>query len=184
MKKRAPAAAIAAAVSATLMMSTPAAAATTSMGAAKVFGGSLLGKIAAGATGAFAGAALGSAGVMFGVRKNIAQSIDDQERAEWRRFGRIGVAIVIAASFGIALSGYLESAALLIAVQTLFVSSLGWMYLAWVPRIMKRRVEFELANDPTAAKRMRRAEIIRWIGLTTGIVVSTATVIFAVVKIL
>lgn len=184
MKKRAPGAAIAAAVSATLTMSSPAAAATTSMGAAKVFGGSLLGKIAAGATSAFAGAALGSAGVMFGVRKNIAQAIDDEERREWRRFGRIGVVIVIAASFGIALSGYLESGLLLIVVQALLVGSLGWMYVARAPQIMKRRIAHELANDPTAAKRMRRAKILCWLGLGSGIVVSTATVVYAVMKML
>lgn len=184
MKKRAPAAAIAAAVSATLMMSTPAAAATTSMGAAKVFGGSLVGKIAAGASGAFLGAFLGSAGVMSGVRRNMEQSIDEEERGAWRRFGRVGVSIVIAASLGIALSGLLRSAILLIVVQTLFVGSLGWMYVRWVPRIMKRRVDYQLANDPAAAQRLLRARVISFIGLGVGIVASTVTVIFAVTKLL
>jgi RNA polymerase sigma factor (sigma-70 family) len=183
-KRSGSSAAVVAAVSALLAPATPAAAATTSMAATKVLGGSLPAKIAAGLGGALFGAVLGSAGVMFGVRKNIAQSLDEREREEWRKFGRIGAGIVTAAALGIALSGYLESALLLIVVQTLFVGSLGWMYVARVPQIMRRRIEHELATDPTAAKRIRRARIIRWSGLGSGVVVSTATVVFAVMKML
>lgn len=185
MKKSAPVAAIVAAVSASLTMSAPAAAATTSSWtAAKIGGGSLLSKLAAGASGALAGAALGAAGVMFGVRKNIANATDDQERVEWKRFGRIAVSIVIVAAFGIALSGFLESAFLLIVVQILFVGSLSVMYISWAPRIMKRRIDAEIARDPEAAKRIRRARLMSWVGLITGIAISSATVAWAAVALL
>lgn len=184
MTKASPAAAVIAAVSVSVASATPGVAASSSMTVAKVAGGSILGKIAAGASGALVGAALGSAGLMSGVRRNMAKALDDEERAEWKRFGRIGVAIITAAAFGIALSGYLESALLLVIVQALFVTSLTVMYISWAPKIMKRRIEAEIARDPSAAQRIRRARLLAWTGLAAGIIISSATVVWAVMKLL
>ena len=184
MKKTAPAGTIAAAVSSSLTLASPAVAATTSASASKLAGTSLLGKALAGTTGALVGAAVGSAAMMFGVRRNLAGAFDDRERSELKRFGRVGVTVILAMTLGIWLSAARRSPTLLVCVQTLVVLLFGWMYRVWLPRIMKRRLEAELARDPAAAALHRRANRISWFGLLTGVLLSTVTVIWAVVSML
>ena len=179
-KKSAPAMAIAAFISTSV--STPAAAATTL--AAKAAGATLGTKLLAAAAGSFLGAALGIGGVLFGVRKNLERAIDDEERRELKRFGVINSVIIMIAAIGIGLSGLFESATLLIATQIFFVASCGWMHVFRLPQIISRRLAAEREEDPNAAKRQRREALRSAIGLTAGIVVSSATVVWAVVVLL
>ena len=184
-KTAAPAARIVAAVAAAMAVSAPpAAAAASAIAGTKLAGKSVAATIAAGLGSAIFAAMLGSAGVLFGVRKNLQRAVDEQERKALRRFARCGVIICTVAAFGFALSGFLVSVPVLIANQLWFAVSLSVMYMRWLPRITARRRAAEVAADPSAAERYRRERVRSIAGLTFGLVVSTATVIWAAMLIL
>jgi RNA polymerase sigma factor (sigma-70 family) len=170
LRRTAPGAAFTTAVAASLTIAGPSASAATAASAVKIAGGS---KLLAVLLSALPGALLGSAAVLFGMRKNLAAATDEQERLELKRFGVIGVVTCVAAAFGFAIAGELKSVALLAATQVVFVAILGWMYARWLPRIIERR-----ATGPQA----RRGRILCLIGLTTGATISTLTVLWAALR--
>lgn len=182
LRRTAPGAAFTTAVAASLTIAGPSASAATAVTASKIAGGSTLLALL---LSALPGALLGGAGVLFGVRKNLAAAIDDEERRQLRRFGAAGVLTVCAAALGFAVAGQLESLVVLVVTQVLFVAGLSWMYLRWLPRIVARRVAAELERDPVAAaQRLRRGRILCWAGLTAGVSMSTAAVVWAALQLL
>lgn len=169
-KAAAPAAGVVAAVTAAMTGAAPSAAAATTAAALKVAGKSVAAKILAAFGGASIGATAGVSAVVFGVRKELARAIDDEERRALRRFGIAGAVVCIAAAGGFTLAAYLNSVAVLVINQLWFAVTLSFMYMRVFPRIIARR--------PDAVERYRRERIRSIIGITVGLTISTATVIY------
>ena len=182
LRRTVPGVAFTTAVAASLSIAGPSASAATAASATKVAGGS---KLLALFLSALPGAILGSAAVIFGVRKNLAAAIDDEERRQLRRFGVLGVVTCIGAAIGFAIAGELRNVVVLVATQIVFVVSLSWMHLRWLPRLVARRVAAELERDPVgAAARLRRGRILCVAGLTFGVGLSSAAVVWAALRML
>lgn len=167
LRRTAPGVAFTTAVTASLTIAGPSASAATAVTATKIAGGSTLLTLL---LSALPGAILGSAAVMFGMRKYMRRATDDAQRRAIRRFSAAGVITCIAAAFGFALAGYFESAVVLIVTQVAFVATLSWMYVWRLPQI--------------AGPRTPRERLQCIVGLTAGVVTSTATVVWAVMKLL
>lgn len=170
LRRTAPGVAFTSAVAASLTVAGPSASAATAVSATKIAGGA---KLLALFLSALPGVILGSAAVLFGVRKNLAAAVDEQERRELRRFGALGVATCIAAAVGFAIAGELRSVVVLVATQIVVVATLSWMYARWLPRIIARRATGEQA---------RRGRILCLIGLTTGVTISSLTVLWVALR--
>ena len=183
LRRTAPGVAFTTAVAASLTVAGPSASAATAVGASSKLAGSS--KLLLFFVSALPGALLGSAAVLFGMRQNLKAAVDDEERRRLKRFGTVGVFACVTAACGFALAGQLRSVAILIATQIVFVISLSWMHLLWLPRIVERRVALELERDPIgAAARLRRGKIICVGALAFGVTLSTAAVVWAALHML
>jgi RNA polymerase sigma factor (sigma-70 family) len=124
--------------------------------------------------GAFAGAAGGVAGVLFGSRKLLRDARDDEERRGLYRFTAASVLVVIffAAMFPVS-NAVTHSPWAPILNFAVFIVALAVLHRAWLPRIIRRRLEQEMIEDPERARARRRAEhraaILGWaLGLGFG----------------
>jgi predicted transcriptional regulator len=182
LRRTAPGIAFTTAVAASLTIAGPSASAATTVTASKIAGGS---KLLLFLISALPGAAFGSAAVLFGMRKNLKLAIDDEERRRLKKFGAAGVIACVTAACGFALAGELKSVAVLIATQIVFVALLSWMHVLWLPRIIERRVAAEFERDPVAAAaRVRRDRIRCAVGLSVGILTSSAAVVWVALRLL
>lgn len=175
----APGAAFVAGVTAALTAAAPVAATAATIGFTSGKSMSLLSKIVALLGGAALGAAGGVAGVVFGLRHVMRRARDDEERAALRRFQRVAVAVVVVAAVGMQVAFVLtHSRWAPIAVFAAFIASLGWLYQVRLPRILRRRFEAEMREDPVAATRRRQRERF-WaiVGWTLGLLCGTAGLI-------
>jgi hypothetical protein len=120
------------------------------------------------------GALGGVAVVLAGTRHLTRDAFDDEERLGVRRFRLVGslVVIVFALAFptGSLLTGWRPWPAVNFVM---FVATLAMLYGVWLPKVLRRRFEAELREDPARAlarrRRARRAAIIGWtLGLTFG----------------
>ncbi|HEX4565603.1 MAG TPA: sigma-70 family RNA polymerase sigma factor [Vicinamibacterales bacterium] len=134
----------------------------------------LLVKLALSSAGVLAGAGGGIAGVLFGSRKLLRDARDDDERRALITFTVVSVAVVIGFSIAFPVSWALTHSRIApVASFLAFIAALVYLQHGWLPRIVARRHEREMREDPLrAAKRRhaeRRAAIIGWtLGLTFG----------------
>jgi hypothetical protein len=128
----------------------PAAGATTFLASAALFLGS-----------AVPGIAGGIWGVVYGTRRLQRVARDVEERTELRRLQWAGIVSVIAFTL-VAPASFLltRSRAVLIAAFVAFFAALFWLNQIWLPRIVMRRFEAEMREDPAGATRRRRREQI------------------------
>jgi RNA polymerase sigma factor (sigma-70 family) len=148
-----------------------AAAAGFGVSASGVLGTSLLAKIAAMLGGAAAGIAGGVAGVLFGTSRLRRQARDEQERASLVRFTWVTATTLVIAGLSIPL-GWLATESTWAPVASYFglLTALGVLYAGWLPRIIARRLEAELREDPSAAARHRRDRWLCVLGYVAGAV--------------
>jgi len=148
-----------------------AAAAGIGVSASGVVGTSVLAKVAMALGGAGAGIAGGVAGVLFGTRRLRRQARDERERAALVRFTWVTVTTVVIAGLSIPL-GWLaiRSPWAPVASYVGFLAALAVLYAGWLPRIVGRRLEAELREDPSAAARHRRDRWLCVIGYVAGAV--------------
>jgi RNA polymerase sigma factor (sigma-70 family) len=125
-------------------------------------------------SGAFLGAAGGSAGVLIGARKWHKDAIDDRERRGIRLHTIISVAIVLlfAIAFPI-LWNRTHSRAWAVSWFLAFLAALAVLQHIWLPRIVRRRMDAEMRENPAAAierrRRERRNAILGWtLGIVSG----------------
>jgi RNA polymerase sigma factor (sigma-70 family) len=117
------------------------------------------------AKGTLAGAFVGWAGVLMGMR-HLEPAFDDQESRELRRFRNSALAVVTIGCAAVAMR--LPSVLLtLIAVQTLYVV-VACMYAFWLPRILERRFDALSVVDATGAAQMRRGLIRSTVARAAG----------------
>jgi len=104
-------------------------------------------------------AAAGVLGVLFGGRSFLTEARDEQERRELRRFVGAAVAAVLLAAIGFEFrarsgaSGWGDA-----IVFGAFTLALVGLYHVWLPRIVRRRFEAEMREDPLGALARRRRE--------------------------
>ena len=148
-----------------------AAAAGIGVSASGFFGTSVLAKVAMALGGAGAGIAGGVAGVLFGTSRLRRQARDERERAALVRFTWVTVTTVVIAGLSIPL-GWLaiRSPWAPVASYVGFLAALAVLYAGWLPRIVGRRLEAELREDPSAAARHRRDRWLCVIGYVAGAV--------------
>jgi len=148
--------------------------------AASKLAGSSLWALAAKALLPFSGALLGGAGgalgVVAGARKWHKDAADERERRQLRVHTSVGVVVVLA--FGALLPivwGLTHSRWCAVAWFLAFVASIAVLEHVWLPRIVRRRLEAEMRENPQLAMARRRKErrnaVLGW---TFGIVFGTA----------
>jgi hypothetical protein len=124
--------------------------------------------------GALLGATGGSAGVLIGARKWHRDAIDDRERRAIRLHTIVSVAVVLlfALAFPV-LWSRTHSRGWAILWFLAFLSALAILQNVWLPRIVRRRMEAEMRDNPVAAlerrRRERRNAILGWtLGIVSG----------------
>ena len=156
------------------LSATTAGPATAAAAANTAWKAGLLAKAMAVCGGAIAGAAGGMVGVFFGSRRLLREARDDEERRGLRRFTIASVAAVLTCAVMFPVSATLPHPDLAAAINFgAFMATLAILHHVWLPRIVGRRLEMEMREDPERALRRRRAErrasIVGWtIGGTLG----------------
>lgn len=172
-----------AAVTAALPLATPvtASAITVSVSKAASTGGAATGSVWASivwlvtaAAAIVATAFAGVLGVVLGSRALVREAHDDQEWRDVRRFTYASIATVMATAISFEVRSRMTRSEwpdlLIFAGFTLVLASLHFF---WLPRILRRRFEAEMRDDPVRAmarrQRERRGATIRWtLGLGTA----------------
>ncbi|HTE53676.1 MAG TPA: sigma-70 family RNA polymerase sigma factor [Kofleriaceae bacterium] len=178
MRRTAPGAAFTAVVAASLTISAPAAAATT---ATAVGSGALKGtsKLVVGLGGAGLGVVAGLAGVLFNFRRRMGRARDPEERRQLRRMSLLMGAMVVALSVLIQVSAAIHSPVLLVGSWVVMLPIYCDAFLRRLPRIVHRRYQAELAEDPEAWRRHRRERWCNAAGVAFGAIVGSATIVWA-----
>jgi RNA polymerase sigma factor (sigma-70 family) len=180
----APGAAFVAGIAALLTVGAPTASAAASLGASSAKAG-LLAKLVPLVLGAGAGAAGGIAGVVVGLRQYRRQARDDDERRGLARVQLAAIAVVVVAAFGMPLGWELtHSRWAPVSVFVAFILALVVIYERWLPRVVRRRFEAEMREDPVrATHRRRRERMLRIIGWSIGLLFGTAGLIAGLLSI-
>jgi len=180
----APGAAFVAGIAALLTVGAPTASAAASLGASSAKAG-LLAKLVPLVLGAGAGAAGGIAGGVVGLRQYRRQARDDDERRGLARVQLAAIAVVVVAAFGMPLGWELtHSRWAPVSVFVAFILALVVIYQRWLPRVVRRRFEAEMREDPVRATHLRRRErMLRIIGWSIGLLFGTAGLIAGLLSI-
>src|SRR5262249_7063157 len=124
---------------------------------------------------ALASVVAGAAGFLVGTRHLPREARDDRERLDVRRFRHVGSVITVVGALafpvGFAVMRWRWWPA---AWFGLFMATLAVLLHVWLPRILRRRFEEELGEDPERAQAQRRRErrgaVLGWtLGLTFGV---------------
>ena len=116
----------------------------------------------------------GVAGIVLGGRARLRRALDKQERRELHRFQAASLGVVFIAATVFQLGSNVTSSYWLPVLNfTGFLLALAVLHHVWLPRILKRRFEAEMREDPIGAlvrrRRERRYAIVGWtIGLVAG----------------
>jgi RNA polymerase sigma factor (sigma-70 family) len=147
---------------------TPAAAAA---GLSKIGTAGVL-KLLAPASGVLAGGIGGVLGVVLGARKWIRDARDEDERRALRRHTWVSIAAVLFWAAALPLAYSLTRMRWVAIVWFLcFLATLAVLQHVWLPRIVRRRMEAEMHEDPQQATARRRSELSQAIlGWMLGIV--------------
>lgn len=175
LRATAPGVGFTAAVMTALSIGAPASASAATIVVSKGLGNAgLLGKLLLTGVTALPGAAGGVAGVLLGSRHLVRVARDEEERRGIRRYRITSSTVVAVLAFamplGVAITGWTWWP---VADFIGLIAALAWMQHVWLPRIVRRRLEAEMREDPVAATarltRERRVAFIGWsLGLTLG----------------
>ena len=124
-------------------------------------------KVLAGLGGAGLGFFGGAAGVVLGLRCDFREAVDEEERQELRKLRNAALASVALACILFCVPLWRESAAAFIAIFAGLLLALGWLYLLWLPKILRRRFMVLEQGDVAAVSRRLRARqrtaVIGWL---------------------
>lgn len=171
----APGAGFTAAVAAMLMVGAPPAAAATAFGAGAFGTAQGFAKLGVGAFGATAiGIAGGLAGIWLGVRDLLRKPFDAQEKRGVIAYAVFTSLISIIFSISIAWLATVPGWVPHVAVSVAFMAGITWACSVWLPRVLARRREHEIAMDPEAVERYARMRRRGRIGANIGLILGTA----------
>ena len=175
LKTSAPGAAFTAGILAALSASAPATAAASTLIASKTLVKAGLGaKFLPAALAALPGAAGGVTGVLLGSRSFVRAARDEEELRGVRRYRLVASVVVVLFALGMPIEVLVTGWRYWAAVDFVaFVLALAWLQHVWLHRVISRRLEAEMREDPVRAtkqrQRERRGAIIGWsLGLTFG----------------
>jgi RNA polymerase sigma factor (sigma-70 family) len=164
--RTAPGAAFASAVAGALTFAAPTASAAVIASAGTITAATI-------AKASVIGGALGWFGVLMGLR-TLAPYFDEEEARSLRHFRNVVLAIVTigctVVPFGVA-----SPMRLLVTVNSIYLA-LALPYVLWLPRILRRRMEWQRSVDPEAAKKSRRQWMWATIGRAAGAAIGGAFV--------
>jgi len=125
-------------------------------------------------SGALLGAAGGAGGVLIGARKLYRDAMDDRERRGIRlhTIVSVAVAVLFAIAFQV-LWSQTHSRTWAVIWFLAFLAAIAILQHVWLPRIVRRRMEAEMRENPVAAlarrRRERRNAILGWtLGIVSG----------------
>jgi hypothetical protein len=136
-------------------------------------GAKTLGKIVAGSAGSIAiGLIGGFAGIWLGLRKQLKEAIDDEERRGLTRSAGINALTTVAFVVAMLLVVRFDSGWVWPLIAGLaFMASIFYQTMVVQPRVTARRRALETQRDPVrAAARRRRERIQCWVGAIIGFV--------------
>jgi RNA polymerase sigma factor (sigma-70 family) len=170
-RSSAPGAAFTAVVATALTVASPPAAAFGIFSASAAIGAKTLGKILLGAAGSI-GIALVAvfAGLYLGLRRQLRNSIDEQERRGLIHSAVVNALASIGFVFALLVIARTTTGWLPAVLATLaFMAVIFHQSLVVQPRVLSRRHALEAARNPARAARERRSERIKsWIGVLIG----------------
>ena len=178
--RTAPGAAFTTTILAGLTVAAPSASAATAAAAATSTATAVLVKAASLVGSAFPGAIGGLLAVLFGVRKEYLQSIDDREWRELMVFGVVASLCVVGAVIGFTVSGVFDSGRIALVTNALFTVGMLLLYLVWLPHLTARRRAAQLDTQPGAAERHALAKRRARSGFLLGMTLSWITVLVGV----
>ncbi|MDZ4350524.1 MAG: sigma-70 family RNA polymerase sigma factor [Xanthomonadaceae bacterium] len=180
----APSAAFTALVTTALIAVSPPVAAASILASGAAGAGASFFKLLTASAGAMAiGVAAAFAGIFFGLRRQLAESIDDTERRQLIRSALINAGATIGFLVGMVTSaswtrGWIAPVAATLA----FMATILWQSAFVQPRILRRRHALEAQRDPMqAAKRRRRERILCWLGAATGTLMGGGSLIWGLI---
>lgn len=174
-RSTAPGAGFTAAVAAILMVGAPPAAAATAFGAGAFGAAQGLSKLGLGAFGAMGIGILGGlGGIWLGVRDLLRNPFDAREKRGVIAYAVFTSLICIVFSVSIAWLAHVPGWMPHVAVSVAFMAGITWACSVWLPRIVSRRRDHELATDPEAIKRHARLRRRGRIGANIGLLLGTA----------
>ncbi|MEL1265272.1 sigma-70 family RNA polymerase sigma factor [Pseudoxanthomonas putridarboris] len=175
-RSSAPSAAFAGGVLGMLAVAAPSTASAALLGSGSAVAGKGLLKVLGASAGVVAlGIVVGIGSVWFGIRKQLRDPLDAEERHALLRYGAFNTTLIVAFIAGIsALSkvpGWLPHMALTWA----YMAGIFWASGRWLPRILKRRQARDMLRDPVATQRkMERQRRCRVAGMVVGGLMGTA----------
>ncbi|KAF1719675.1 RNA polymerase sigma factor [Pseudoxanthomonas wuyuanensis] len=179
----APSAAFASTVAGLLATATPPAAAATALTSGSALAGKGLLKLLGASAGAIAaGMLLAIGAVWFGIRKQLREPLDRQERDALLRYGAFNSALIvvfIVAAIGLKpLPGWIPH----VSLTLLYIIGVNWSSLRWLPRILKRRRDRDLQLDPAGtALKLRKTRLCKVTGPLVGSAIAMAAILYALV---
>jgi RNA polymerase sigma factor (sigma-70 family) len=179
----APGVAFTAAVMTTIAAPTLASAATGVAGAAGAVGSSLGWKILLAIGGAGAGAAAAIGGVVVGLRRDFRDAVDAEERRQLRSLRRIAVVTVLLCGGAWMVEPLNRHWLGPVAIFLTLLTSIGILYLVWLPRLLRRRFWIETGGDRAEVqRRLRRRRWCAWLGFLAGALSGGAGLMGGLVK--
>ncbi len=169
-----PGAAFTAGVIAALPSGAPPAAAAATLTVSKISGAStwmLLLKALAPVSGILLGSIGGVGGVLIGSRKWLRDARDDEERRALLIYRRVNSVVVVFYAMALtAIAGWTRNPLWTVPWFLMFIATLAVLQHVWLPRIIKKRLEAEMREDPRwASARRRRERRLAILGWTLGI---------------
>lgn len=159
---------------AAMITSAPAGAALSGKLALRGAAGTLTSGALVGTLATLAGATLGIAGVLLGLRAEFAAALDERELRALRRLRTVSILNVLLACAGFVWSMSRSHWLPPVAIYLAFLATLAALHFVWLPRIASRRLAHELCTDPEApARHLRRRRGTR-IGFTLGALCAAA----------
>ena len=162
----APGIAFTAAVMATIATPTIASAAAGAAGAATT---SLGWKVLFAIGGAGAGATAAIAGVIGGLRRDFRDAVDEEERRQLRWIRRLAIVTVLMCGGAWMIEPLNRHWAGPVAIFLTLLTSIGLLYMVWLPRLLRRRFLIETGGDQEEVRRrMRKRWWCAWAGFLAG----------------
>ncbi|MGN6225656.1 RNA polymerase sigma factor [Pseudoxanthomonas sp.] len=182
-RSSAPGAAFASAVLGALAVGAPPTAAAAVLGTGSALAGKGLLKVLGASFGAVAFGLIGGIGaVWFGIRKQLREPFDAQERRGLILYGAVSTAMILLFVIGATALSKVPGWIPHVLLTAAYCGGIMWSCSRWLPRILARRRARDMAADPVAetANEARRRKW-RVVGVTIGLVAGFGGLLYGLI---